>query len=158
SFIDQEALLATFRAWTIDKGRSLGDLLVERGALSGQRHALLSALVDEHVRAHGGDPQQSLATLSTIGSARAGLAMLDDVDLQARLARVGVARAPSGDVDRDLDTRASMVGTPSSSGVRFRILRPHAKGGLGQVFVARDEELNREVALKEIQDRHADDL
>src|SRR5687768_5980763 len=41
---------------------------------------------------------------------------------------------------------------------RYSPVRLHARGSLGQVHVARDEELNREVALKELQDHCADDL
>ena len=41
--------------------------------------------------------------------------------------------------------------------VDLEVLRLHASGGLGEVYVARDEELNREVALKEIQAGYADD-
>jgi serine/threonine-protein kinase len=42
------------------------------------------------------------------------------------------------------------------AGGRFRVVRRHAQGNLGEVFVARDVELHREVALKEIQTYHAD--
>jgi serine/threonine protein kinase/tetratricopeptide (TPR) repeat protein len=49
-----------------------------------------------------------------------------------------------------------MVPERRVSGARYRVLRPHAKGGLGEVFVAEDNELHRTVALKEIQADHAD--
>ena len=45
---------------------------------------------------------------------------------------------------------------PAASATRFRVLHTHARGGLGEVSVAHDEELGRKVAFKEIQDRYAD--
>src|SRR5262249_15605525 len=51
---------------------------------------------------------------------------------------------------------ASPLDRSVSTGLRFRIIRPYTRGGLGEVYVAKDEELDREVALKKIQERHAD--
>src|SRR5262249_48800904 len=89
-------------------------------------------------------------------SVRDDLSRIADTDLQASLAHVSAARKDQDD-DPGRTVPPTTVGDSTSAGSRFRILRFHAKGGLGQVSVALDQELDRPVALKEIQDLKADD-
>jgi hypothetical protein len=120
-FINREQLIAAMHAWGLDKHKSLGDILHEQGALNPERHTLLEALVQEHLRQHGGDVEKSLAAVSSLGAARHELEQIADPDVQASLAQVAATRP----VDDAFPTRSSSVGMPTSSGLRFRILRPH---------------------------------
>jgi serine/threonine protein kinase len=77
------------------------------------------------------------------GQRRTQLEALVEEHLRAR----GVESPPDGP--------PSTVTAPEPP-VRYRILQRHRVGGLGEVYVARDEELWREVALKQIRPKYAD--
>src|SRR6266566_4565041 len=85
-FIRREELIVAMNAWVLDKSKPLGEILCVQGALANERRSLLDALVREHLKQHGDDPQHSLAAVSTIHSVRRDLEQIADADVQTLLA------------------------------------------------------------------------
>ena len=128
--IDQDQLVAAFRVWSRDKSRQIGEYLVERGDLDADQRDAVAVMVGLHERKHGGSAEKSLAAIPAARSTRESLAALGDSKIEESLARVGSAPCSTRD-DNDPDQTGSYsVGTATSGGQRFRILRPHARGGL----------------------------
>lgn len=178
-FLASDRLAGGLQAWLQDKQRPIGEVLVERGLMTVQHQTLLEPLVDAHIEQHGGDAGQSLAALSSDGGLLESLKSVEDDELQESLSLLpqpdpellpdagaqSTALPPEAD-DSHLPTmdeseQSASAGASGAHGngarpaQRFRIIRPHAEGGLGRVFVAVDQELNREVAFKDIKPQHA---
>ncbi|MFO0958384.1 MAG: protein kinase [Isosphaeraceae bacterium] len=140
--IGRDELIAAINTWSPDRSRPLGVILRDRGAIDEELRDLIDRLVARHLSAHGDDLRRSLATIPAAEDLR------ETVSRIAGLPQTETF-AVRGDGDRDA------AAAPPSAPSRFGALRPHEKGGLGEVFLARDFELNRDVALKRLQSRHA---
>ncbi len=142
--IEQPDLIAAFQCWTKERSRPMAQALVDRGALTENDRAMLNGLVRRHAEKRGGEAERS--------------PLADPPPTRKPPESGALTRAGGLDCNpaESLDWSFSL-GQPTSEGGRFRLLRRHARGGIGVVFVALDSELHREVALKQIQPQHADD-
>lgn len=172
--IEQPDLIAALQCWSREGSRPMAQILVERGALTEDDRAMLEGLVQRQVEKRGRAAERSLAADRVVSMLDDRLlrAARPDRDMKDSLSdfsprengdapgpgdlTIGVRVGAEPDQEEPLDW-SFKLGQTTSEGGRFRLLRHHARGGIGVVFVALDSELHREVALKQIQPQHADD-
>jgi WD40 repeat protein/serine/threonine protein kinase len=156
--INQAQLLGAFKMWCTTGAGTLAKILLAQGALEDPGYSFLEDLVTSQLERWERQPAEHP------DSPESGDPIPNRV-VQPVAPQVAVTVTygephPSAAGPQDTRTVVDARDRPAvvrAPGERFRVVRTHARGGLGEVFLAIDTELDREVALKELCAYHAHD-
>ena len=164
--VPRPGLAAALGAWSKDRRQPLAQRLLEEGILDRERLQALECLASSHLKRHNNDLGMCLDAWNAQDLTEEVLTEVGDESLRTTVGMTlagapTVATTPPS--SQETTPAADHTSSPITNdlprltqGERFVPIRPHAKGGIGQVWVAKDCELQRQVALKVIQPRYAD--
>lgn len=146
--IDLDQMSAACRAWSAEKSQPLVELLVSRGWISAEDQTFLEKQLERKLAKHQHDPRITLNAIIR-GDVCQVLRAVDDSDINNSLS------SWSGAGPLRMDASSDATCDPELSNLRYTWVSEVGKGGLGRVWLARDNDLAREVALKEIKPESA---
>lgn len=141
--IDLAQLTAACRAWVADKSKPIADLLVERGWITAEDRGFVEKQLERKLAKHQNDLRVTLNSVVR-GDVCDAIKEVDDSDIQQSLS----SWPSSGPVLIETIGETHIESEQPKS--RYTWISEVGKGGLGRVWLAKDNDLAREVALKEI--------
>jgi serine/threonine-protein kinase len=143
--IDERQFTDACVLWALRLERRLADVLLERRLITDDDRREIERKVERKIKKHG--------------NAKASLAAAAGADVRDLIRSVdhpeihnSISSLPPAIGHLLIET---VIPPHEPESPRYTLTRMHAEGGLGRVWLARDRDLNRGVALKEIRPHHA---
>jgi hypothetical protein len=145
--IDEARFTEACAVWALRLEAPLADLLIKRGWITAEDRREIERKIERKIRKH----RNVRATLAAEAGAdaRDAIRAVDHPEIRRSLSSLA---PPAGHVLIE-----TMISPHQLDSARYTLTRMHAEGGLGRVWLARDTDLRRGVALKEIRPERAAD-